>query len=361
MFETAIISILFFFTAAVLFYRAIHRLFGEEPLSGKSEKIQLSVIIAAKNEENNLDQLFIALENQNYPKDKFEIIFVDDNSTDGTFARAEEFSNRFHNFHLIKAEQKNLPAKKGALELGIGLSRFPFLLFTDADCSPQTNWLNTFSEKFSENFDLMFGLAPLRFKNSFANHYFCFENFRTTVLTSTSAWFKLPYSAASRSLGIKRNVFNKLGGFTNTLQALGGDDDLLIREAVKNNCKFGSVAAEDSLVFSNAQENFSNYFSQKRRHTATSFHYLWQHKLFLTIWHLTNILAVDSLFFLPFFPEAGFIFLTKIFCDYLIVYSFQKKFNYKFSFGEIFFFQIMYECFVVFHFFSAKFFKVKWK
>ena len=351
MFEVAIISILFFFTAAVLFYRAIHRLFGEEPLSGKSEKIQLSVIIAAKNEENNLDQLFIALENQNYPKDKFEIIFVDDNSTDGTFARAEEFSNRFHNFHLIKAEQKNLPAKKGALELGIGLSR----------CSPQTNWLNTFSEKFSLNFDLIFGLAPLRFKNSFANHYFCFENFRTTVLTSTSAWFKLPYSAASRSLGIKRDVFNKLGGFTNTLQALGGDDDLLIREAVKNNCKFGSVAAEDSLVFSNAQENFSNYFSQKRRHTATSFHYLWQHKLFLTIWHLTNILAVDSLFFLPFFPEAGFIFLTKIFCDYLIVYSFQKKFNYKFSFGEIFFFQIMYECFVVFHFFSAKFFKVKWK
>lgn len=361
MFETAIISILFFFTAAVLFFRAIFRLFGEELLSGKSEKIQLSVIIAAKNEELNLDQLFIALENQNYPRDKFEVIFVDDNSTDGTFARAKEFSNRFPNFHLIKAEQKNLPAKKGALELGIGLSRFPFLLFTDADCSPQTNWLNAFSEKFSLNFDLIFGLAPFRFKNSFANHYFCFENFRTTVLTTSSAWFKLPYSAASRSLGIKRDVFNKLGGFTNTLQTLGGDDDLLIREAVKNNCKIGIVAAEDSLVFSNAQENFSNYFSQKRRHTATSFHYLRQHKLFLGVWHLANILAVDALFFLPFYPEAGFIFLSKILCDYLLVYTFQKKFNYKFSFGEIFFFQIMYESFVVFHFFSAKFFKVRWK
>lgn len=333
---------------------------GEKSIP-KPDKLEISIVIAAKNEEANLENLFRALENQNYPKEKFEVIFVDDNSTDGTFTEAEKYTSRFLNFRMLKAENKILPAKKGALDLGISQAQFPYLLFTDADCAPQANWLNAFSEKFSHNYELVFGFAPFNFKNTFSNHYFCFENFRATVLTTTSAWLKLPYSAASRSLGIKKETFNKLGGFSKTLQSLGGDDDLLIREAVNNNCKIGIVTADASLVFSETQKSFSTYFSQKRRHTATSFHYLWQHKLFLGVWHLANILAVDALFFLPFYPEAGFIFLSKILCDYILVYSFQKKFNYKFSFGEIFFFQIMYECFVVFHFFSAKFFKIKWK
>ncbi|MFA6979043.1 MAG: glycosyltransferase [Ignavibacteriaceae bacterium] len=360
MLEVVIISVSFFFSATALTFLAMRKTLSQSSIECEDKK-EISIIIAAKNEKENLQQLFLALETQNYPKDKFEIIFVDDNSTDGTFAEAEKYESRFLNFHMLKAENKILPAKKGALDLGISKAQFPYLLFTDADCAPQKNWFNAFSEKFSLNYELVFGFAPFNFKNTFPNHYFCFENFRTTVLTTTSAWLKLPYSAASRSLGIKKDVFYKLGGFTNTLQTLGGDDDLLIREAVKNNYKLGIVSAKESLVFSNTQENFSNYFSQKRRHTATSFHYLWQHKLFLGVWHLANILAVDSLFFLPFYPETGFIFLSKILCDYILVYSVQKKFSYKFSFGETFFFQVMYECFVVFNFFSAKFFKVKWK
>ncbi len=361
MFEAAIISILLFSVLTTLLYTAMWRSLRVEKTNKKADKLEISIVIAAKNEETNLDNLFRALKNQNYPEEKFEVIFVDDNSTDDTFAKTEKYADLFPNFRLLKAENKILPAKKGALDLGISQAIFPFLLFTDADCVQQNNWLNAFSEKFSDEYDLLFGFAPFHFEKTFTNRFFCFENFRTNILTFTAAWFKLPYSATSRSLGIKKETFNQLGGFSKTLQTLGGDDDLLIREAVNNNCKIGIIVAEDSLVFSNTQQNFSNYFSQKRRHTATSFHYLWQHKLFLTIWHLTNILAVDSLFFLPFFPEAGFIFLTKIFCDYLIVYSFQKKFNYKFSFGEIFFFQILYECFIVINFFSAKFFKVKWK
>jgi glycosyltransferase involved in cell wall biosynthesis len=359
--EAAIISIILFSVCCIVFYLAIGSPWMKEIGEDKSNEVKISIIIAAKNEEENLDQLFLSLERQNYPKDKFEIVFVDDNSTDSTFTAAQKYADRFPHFRLLKAEHKILPAKKGALEIGIAQAQFPFLLFIDADCSPQINWLKAFSYKFSFNFDLLIGFAPFTFKQTFANHYFCFENFRTTALTFTAAWFKFPYSAASRSLGIKKGTFLRLGGFGKTLQTLGGDDDLLIREAVKNKCKIGIVSGEDSLVFSNTQETFTGYFQQKRRHTATSFHYLWQHKLFLGFWHMANILAIDSLFFIPFFPEAGFIFLSKIFCDYFIVYSFQKKFKYHFSFGEIFFYQILYECFLVFNFFSARFFKIKWK
>ena len=363
MVEISIISILLFFTLGIVFYLAINGINTEKSKNKNknSDLIKISVIIAAKDEEENLDKLFLSLQRQNFPKDNFEIVFVDDNSSDGTFERANKFSDQFPNFVLLKAENKKLPAKKGALDIGISASRFPFLLFTDADCEPQIDWLHAFSNKFSQNFDLLIGLAPLTFDKSFANHFFCFDNLRTTVLTFAAAWFGLPYSAASRSLGIKKETFLKLGGFSKTLQTLGGDDDLLIREAVENKCKIGIVSEAKSLVFSNTQKSFSDYFLQKRRHTATSFHYLRKQKVVLGFWHLINILAIDSLFLIPFYPEAGFVFLSKIFCDYVIVYSFQKKFNYTFSFGEIFFFQILYECLLVFHYFSAKFIKIKWK
>lgn len=351
----------FFLSSLLLFVKAMRSIRREEIVAEDFSKSGISIIIAAKNEARNLDRLFHSLENQQYPKDKFEVVFVDDESTDDTFSVAQSWADHFENFTLIKAKNKLLPAKKGALEVGIAAAKFPFLLFTDADCQPQPDWLKSFSEKFSRKYDLVFGFAPFAFKPSFANHFFCFENFRTTMLTFTTAVFGLPYSAASRSLGIREEAFQKIGGFTNTLQTLGGDDDLLIREAVKNKFCIGIVSADESLVFSDTQENFRNYFKQKRRHTATSFHYLFKHKAALGIWHLLNILAVDSLFLLPFYHEAGYIFLSKILCDFLLVFSFQRKFEYKFSFGEIFFFQILYECLLVFNFFSARFFKISWK
>ncbi|MFA6596302.1 MAG: glycosyltransferase [Ignavibacteriaceae bacterium] len=361
MVEAVIISITLFAALTVVFSVAIRKIGDKKNDRINPDEKNISIIIAARNEEENLDNLFLSLEQQNYPKDKFEIVFVDDNSTDETFAVAQKYTDRFIHFRLLKAEHKNLPAKKGALEIGIAEAQFPFLLFTDADCMPESNWLKAFSNKFATNFDLLLGFAPLTFQKTFANHFFCFENFRTTILSFTVAKLGMPYSAASRSLGITKEAFRKLGGFSKTLQTLGGDDDLLIREAVKSKCKIGIVSEAESLVFSNTAKNFAGYFMQKRRHTATSFHYLWQHQLLLGFWHLLNILAVDSLFLIPFLPEAGYLFLSKIFCDYFIIYSFQKRFKYKFSFGEIFFFQILYECFLVVHFFNTKFFKIKWK
>ena len=361
MLAVVLISVSLFILLGIIPYLVIKRIGVNTEDGISSDKTSISIIIAAKNEEKNLEQLFLALERQEYPKDKFEIVFVDDNSTDNTFFVAQNYADRFVNFRLLNAEHKILPAKKGALEIGIAEAKFSFLLFTDADCAPQSNWIKAFSNKFEQNFELLLGFAPFTFQKTFANHYFCFEKLRTTLLTLSAARLGSPYSGAGGSLGIKKETFQRLGGFTKTLQTLGGDDDLMVREAVKNKCKIGIVDENYSLVFTSAQNNFSDYFLQKRRHTATSFHYLWQHKLILGFWHLINILAVASLFLLPFFPETGYIFLTKILADYLIVYAYQKKFNYKFSFGEIFFFQIIYEGLLVVHFFSAKFLKIHWK
>ena len=128
--------ILFFLLINLLFYISIKKAFLKNQIKIIEQKI--SVVIAAKNEEKNLPALIEALSKQNYNKDNYEVIIVDDSSTDNTFNIANELTLSNKNFTIIKAETKNLPGKKGALAKGIEKANYDFILITDADCHSST-------------------------------------------------------------------------------------------------------------------------------------------------------------------------------------------------------------------------------
>ena len=323
--------------------------------------LNLSVIVAFKNEEKNLESLFSSLEMLDFPKDKFEVILVDDGSTDNSFSKAIKLSNEKKYYRVLQVYNKKLSGKKGALNIGVNAAKYPYILITDADCMPAKNWLLGYSGKFKENYDLLFGLAPFVQIQGIINKISCFENLRSSMLTFTFAKLKLPYSAAARNMGFKKSSFERLGGFGNTMDTISGDDDLLLREAVKHNMKIGIVNLEESFVLSNSKTAFGEYLNQKARHTKTSHHYLMIHKLLLGFWHLSNILVLFSIllsqlnivFVLPFF--------IKILSDFLCVLNSQNKFRYSFTFYEIIFLQIFYELFLIINFFSSFQKTIPWK
>ena len=150
-------------------------------------------------------------------------------------------------------------------------------------------------------------------------------------------------------------------GYRNTIETLSGDDDLLIREAVKNNLKIGVMISEGSRVYSTAKQNIKEYFSQRARHTKTSFYYLPKIRFFLGLWHLTNILLTSSLLFAFLNPFLIIPFLIKIFIDLFIVKKLQAIFGFNFNVTEILALQFNYEIFLLINFFSAVFRKDKWK
>ena len=88
----------------------------------------ISIIIAAKNEERNLPSLLDAILQLDYPQENFEIIIVDDNSTDGTFQKTKELAEQFANLVTIKAQGKKYEGKRGALEIGIQSSKYDYIL-----------------------------------------------------------------------------------------------------------------------------------------------------------------------------------------------------------------------------------------
>jgi cellulose synthase/poly-beta-1,6-N-acetylglucosamine synthase-like glycosyltransferase len=329
--------------------------------SDSKNYLSISVIIAFKNEENNLINLFLSLQKLNYPMNKYEVILVDDNSSDNSYRKAAELSNSKTNYYVLKTENKKYSGKRGALDFGISKAKYPYILITDADCMPASNWLIGYSEKFNSGSDMLFGLAPFKQKAVLINKVSCFENLRSSILTFSFAKINLPYSAAARNFGFTISAFQKLGGFNNTLETSSGDDDLLLREAVKHDMKIDVVDLDNTFVLSNSKNTFGEYLHQKARHTKTSWYYLPIHQSLLGFWHSSNILMIFSLLLLPSNLLYGIPFLVKLFSDASLVFFIQQKSQYNFRLFEIPFLQLFYEVLLMVNFFSSFRKTIPWK
>jgi len=316
---------LFLLIFNLLIYSALNKLFKFNPKRNSS--IKISIVVAAKNEANNIEFLINALVNQSYSIDNFEVIIVDDNSKDATFINAKSICSELKNFQAIKAENKIFKAKKGALDLGIKLAKNPYILITDADCEPEKEWINSFACGFENKNDFLFGIAPYVKANSVTNLISRFENLRANIIVFAFSKLGFSYSASARSFGFSKTAFNKIEGYKNTTSTLSGDDDLLLQEAIKFKLKIGMVTDNNSFVFSKTKNIFSDFVKQKARHTSTSFHYSFKSKLLLAIWHLLNLVSLFSISLFPFSNLFIMPFFIKLIIDNFVLNNFQNNFG----------------------------------
>lgn len=326
-----------------------------------SHKINISIIISAKNERENIKKLVNNLSDLAYPKEKYEVTIVDDNSDDETYSVLLKETENLKNFSVKELKTTGQSGKREALTFGINNSRFPYILITDADCQPQQNWLDVYAKKFSVGYDMLFGIAPFFQINNFFNKLSCFENLRNTLFSFALAKAGSPYTASARNFGFTKEAFEKLSGYKNTKDTLSGDDDLLLREAVKNKMKIGMVLEEGSLVYSESKKTLKEYLQQRARHTQTSFHYLIKHRVILGFWHFLNLFFLFSPLLMIINSLFGILLPVKLIVDVILLKFNDKKFGYKFSIPEIICLQIIYELLLIVHFFNARFIKIRWK
>lgn len=348
-----------FLLLAIYIYNGFKLEIRKQTLYKSSHK--LSVIIAAKNEEKNINSLIDSLEKLDYPKDNFEVIIVDDNSTDNTYLVINSRIATDTNFRLVKADQKEFEGKKGALTVGIKNAQNNFIVITDADCKPEINWLKALASKLDAGFDFVFGVAPIESGSKLVQKLSAFENFKNTFLTIAAVGLNIPYSAAARSFAFRKKSFERIGGYSNTTETISGDDDLLLREVVKNKMLIGTLVDPEAFVFSSAPESFDEYLNQKKRHLQTSFHYLLKQKIFLGSWYILNLICLFSILLAFFSPILALPFFVNIIYNFFISLKYQQELGHSFKFYEIIYLQVLFEIFIIINFFNSFFGKPKWK
>jgi glycosyltransferase involved in cell wall biosynthesis len=305
-----------------LYYIVIFGKFSfAKPQIATPKRIPISIIVCAKNEEENVKKFIPLLLEQNYPE--FEIILIDDASSDETLEIFEEFEKQNSNVKLVKVENNEAfwGNKKFALTLGIKAAKHEYLLFTDADCFPTSkDWIKNMSSQFTAKKTIVLGYGAYeKIGNSFLNKLIRFE----TLITATQyfSWAKIgkPYMGVGRNMAYKREEFFKVRGFMDHMKIRSGDDDLFINQAAnKDNTTICFLP--ESFTYSTPKTTFKEWFAQKRRHVSTAKHYKNFDRNQLSIFYLTQLLFLLLPIVLLFFQFQWIAVLSIIIFRYIFTW-----------------------------------------
>lgn len=271
----------------LLFFSKVLRLKNVAPIH-KDHAQSVSVIICARNESENLKKNLPRFLNQNYPS--FEIIVVDDDSSDNSAEVVLEFQKKNSILSLVRILNKNHTGKKAALTAGIQAAQYEVLLLSDADCYPaSSNWIWHMQSVLQGSIQIGLGFSPYFFQNGFLNRFIRFEAIYTAVQYFSFALAGIPYMGVGRNLIYAKSLFLQNGGFSHHLDIASGDDDLFVSAAAEKH-NTAVLMHPDSFVFSTPKKTWRGYYNQKSRHLSTSTRYKPIHQWMLGLLSLSHYL-----------------------------------------------------------------------
>ena len=250
-------------------------------------------MICAKNEAKDLSQNLPYILMQNHSS--FEVIVVNDFSTDKTSEIVYRFQKQFDNLRLIHSTDKDSISKRSALKYGVKNSKYDVVLFTDADCRPiSKNWITLMLSKLSKDANCVLGYSPYIAYQTFLNYIIQFETLQTAVLYFSKAIQNQAYMAVGRNVMYRKSTFLESENFEFEHKLRSGDDDLLIQN-IKDKSKINVSLDNNSFVLSRPKLTWTSWWKQKQRHYTTAPHYQWSFQLFLGAYY-----AFHCIFWLSF-------------------------------------------------------------
>lgn len=240
--------------------------------AGSMLPIKVSVIIPARNEEDNIGALLEALHFQTYPKSHLEIIVVDDHSADKTV----EIVMQFPLVKLISLKDEIINSyKKKAIETGIAAAKGELIITTDADCLPPAKWVETIVA-FKEKTGDVFIVAPVVLNcNSQLLQIFQAMDFMVLQgITGASVYKRIHSMCSGANLAYERNVFYEVNGFDGIDKIASGDDMLLMHKIAKKYPRnIHYLKSADAIVSTKPMETWSAFFNQRVRWASKALYY----------------------------------------------------------------------------------------
>lgn len=338
---------------------------GKSSLEFNNHVVPISVVAPLKDEEQNVENLINSITSQDFPIDQFEIILVDDHSSDRTVDIVNRIVQSVQNVKLFHQEE-GMSGKKQALALGIANTKHDLVVLTDADCIHSKTWLKAIVSKYIETgASLIIGPVMIYPNSSFFYMIQALEHASLTASTIGASAIGVPFMASSANLAFSKDKLGFKPEMMN-LEHPSGDDVFLLHSAKRMMKNIESVNHSMSLVKTKPASTISDFIQQRARWASKAPSYRDNSSIFIASNILVFNLFIVILLFGSFFnPKLWVLFLSlfvlKLIVDLPFLLIFLNRYNRKSLLIVYLPLQLLYPIYILVVTFVSKFIKTKWK
>jgi len=326
----------------------------------------ITILVPFRNECQALPALLADLTSQHFPPNKFEIILIDDHSSDKGPDLVEQKCSQHHNLRLVKLTDGS--GKKAALTLGISTGSGQLVITLDADMRLHSDWLRTISH-YWETADKRFIILPISIAEG-RSPLNIFQVIETdSLIGSTGAFARAgqPIMCNGGNLAFEKSLFVELGGYDDNLHIASGDDIFLLQKTKKAfPNSIGWIHARQAAAVTSPSPSLKSFLNQRIRWGAKTKYY----KDPLPQWVAavvagSNLILVLGLILWPMNLVEGTVlvvsFISKTLVDGLFLWQVTRFFNHGKWFWAFPFVAIVYPFYILISATFGLFYSPRWK
>ncbi len=298
------------------------------------KELTVSVIVAVRNEEGNIQDLLEDLSCQTYPQEKLQVIIADDRSTDKTWTVISDYIKRYNNFDCVKISKrsKTMTPKKYALTKAIEKSNGEIIISTDADCRVPNTWVESIVETFDKETGIVVGYSKINAASErFFDHYQSIDFLALMLANAGTLGWGNAWTGSGQNIAYRRSDFDKINGFNPVAKRISGDDFYLV-QAISKIAKAMYNTNPRGFVKTKPLENLREFISQRIRwasNTRNLFNTDLLFLLFLFVNLLTNTILLSALLLKNYWQFLPMLFGIKFLFDTVVLFYGSKIFKTK--------------------------------
>jgi cellulose synthase/poly-beta-1,6-N-acetylglucosamine synthase-like glycosyltransferase len=307
--------------------RGWKKLKNSSPSKNQTFSTSITVIIPARNEELYIKYSLQAVLQQDYPKELFEIIVVDDHSTDHTNAIASQYANERLRVLKLSSTNQTVAYKKKAIKEAIKIAKGELIVTTDADCNMGHKWLASIADLYERKKPKMI-VGPVCFtkEKTFFEKIQSLEFISLIGSTGASLFYNKPLMCNGANLAYEKKAFLDVNGFKEHEDIATGDDMLLMFQLNK---KFPSsikyLKSVDAIVYTNAKKTLKSFWEQRKRWVSKSKHYTNSYVILISLLiYINNFIPLVSILLSIVYPKFIVVFILSFALKSIADYFFLK-------------------------------------
>jgi len=317
-----VLEIVFLIALAGYFIQSVVFIIGCSKKFPKIEEDNLpdvSVIVAARNEEENILRCLKSLDKLEYPEDKLQIILVDDRSTDNTGNIIDNFILEKFKFTKIvtKKEIGRLKGKTNALANAIEIATGEIILTTDADCVMVPYWVKTTVSYYQDDVAMVNGFTTQTANSNFTGMQ-AIDFIYLLIVAAGTINLRTPISCIGNNMSYRKKAYFEVGGYENLQFSITEDFNLLKAINKLNKYKIIYPLDKTALVTSSACKDVKSLFHQKKRWSIGGLKAPWQGYIIFIFGYTTNVLMLLTVLF--FFKVWLYLVLFKLAIDFFLLF-----------------------------------------